>query len=272
MSVNQILDDLQRAFPERDEKMPVLFVGHGSPMNALEDNEFSLAWQDIGKKLPRPAAILCVSAHWETAGTQVTAMDQPKTIHDFGGFPRELFEAVYPAPGSPQLAQLTRQTVKSVPVDLDQGWGLDHGTWSVLSRMFPQADIPVVQLSLDHYQQPEFHYALGKELSALRRKGVLIIGSGNIVHNLRRMVWQDQGYDWALEFDEKMKALILSGDHPSIVHYENLGQAAQLAIPTNEHFLPLLYILGLQDEQDELRFFADRVTLGSMSMRSLWIG
>ena len=157
-------------------------------------------------------------------------------------------------------------------MDLDQTWGLDHGTWSVLARMFPQADIPVVQLSLDHYQQPEFHYALGKELSALRRKGVLIIGSGNIVHNLRRMAWQDQGYDWALEFDEKMKSLILSGDHPSIVHYEKLGQAAQLAIPTNEHFLPLLYILGLQDEQDELRFFADRVTLGSMSMRSLWIG
>ena len=272
MSVNQILDDLQRAFPDRDEKMPVLFVGHGSPMNALEDNEFSRAWAQIGEKLPHPTAILCVSAHWETRGTQVTAMDHPKTIHDFGGFPRELFDKQYPAPGSPELAQLTQQTVKSAPVDLDESWGLDHGTWSVLARMFPRAEIPVVQLSLDHFQPPEFHYALGKELAALRRKGVLIIGSGNIVHNLRRMAWQEAGYDWALEFDEKMKSLILAGDHPSIVHYEQLGQAAQLAIPTNEHFLPLLYILALQEAQDELQFFADRVTLGSMSMRSVWIG
>lgn len=272
MSVNQILDDLHQAFPDRDEKMPVVFVGHGNPMNALEDNEFSRAWAEIGQKLPHPAAILCVSAHWETRGTHVTAMDHPKTIHDFGGFPPELFAAQYPAPGSPQLARLTAETVKRVPVGLDQTWGLDHGTWSVLARMFPAADIPVVQLSLDHFQPPEFHYALGRELAALRRKGVLIIGSGNMVHNLRRVVWQEQAFDWAVEFDEKVKSLILAGDHNALVHYENLGAAAQLAIPTNEHYLPMLYTLALQDPQDNLQFFADRVTMGSMSMRSLWLG
>jgi 4,5-DOPA dioxygenase extradiol len=271
MSLNQTLQELQTAFAESDQKMPALFVGHGSPLNALEDNEFSRAWAEVGKALPTPQAILCISAHWETNGAQVTGMDQPKTIHDFGGFPPELYAMEYPAPGSPDLAQLTQQTVKKVPVKVDQAWGLDHGTWSVLCRMFPDAKIPVVQLSLDRTQPPEFHYALGQELQVLRNKGVLIIGSGNIVHNLRRVVFQDGAYDWAIEFDETIKQLVLSGDHDPMVHYQTLGQAARLAIPTNEHYLPFLYTLGLQAENEQVRFFADRVTYGSLSMRSLWI-
>ena len=271
MALNQTLHDLQAAFIDSDQKMPALFVGHGSPLNALEDNEFSRAWTEVGKALPTPSAILCISAHWETNGTQVTGMDQPKTIHDFGGFPPELYAMEYPAPGSPELAQLTQASVKKVPVRVDQTWGLDHGTWSVLCRMFPDANIPVVQLSLDQTQAPEFHYALGQELQALRRKGVLIIGSGNIVHNLRRAVFQEGAYDWAIEFDETIKQLVLSGDHQPIVHYQTLGQAARLAIPTNEHYLPLLYVLALQEKNEQIRFFADRVTFGSLSMRSLWI-
>ena len=272
MTLNQTLQELHAAFPDSDQKMPVLFVGHGNPMNALEDNEFSRAWTEVGKALPRPHAILCISAHWETSGTQVTGMKQPKTIHDFGGFPRELYAMRYPAPGSPELAQLTQETVQRAPVRVDQTWGLDHGTWSVLCRMFPEADIPVVQLSLDRSQKPEFHYTLGNELHALRNKGVLIIGSGNIVHNLGRAVFdQDGAYDWAIEFDETVKQLVLSGNHDSITHYQNLGLAARLSIPTNEHYLPLLYILALQDKNEQVRFFADRVTMGSLSMRSLWI-
>ncbi len=272
MSLNQTLRDLHAAFPHSDQKMPVLFVGHGNPMNALEDNEYSRAWAEVGQSLPRPHAILCISAHWETIGTQVTGMDKPKTIHDFGGFPRELFEFQDPAPGSIELAYLTRETVKGAPVAVDQNWGLDHGTWSVLCRMFPEANVPVVQLSLARSQRPDYHYALGQELQALRNKGVLIIGSGNIVHNLRTAVFQDsRAYDWAIDFDEKIKELVLDGNHDSIVHYQSLGQAARLAIPTNEHYLPLLYVLALQGKNEQVKFFADRVTMGSLSMRSLWI-
>ena len=240
-------------------------------MNAIEDNGFSRAWAQVGKSLPKPNAILCVSAHWETAGTFVTGMDQPKTIHDFGGFPPELYEMEYPAPGSPDLAQLTTETVHKAPVRFDQSWGLDHGTWSVLCRMFPNADIPVIQLSLDRTQSPQFHYELGRELLALRNKGVLIVGSGNIVHNLRAITFQDKAFDWAIEFDQTVKRLIEDGNHNSIIGYQNLGQAARLAIPTNEHYLPLLYILALQDEREQVHFFADRVTLGSVSMRSVLI-
>jgi len=271
MSLNQSLQELHTAFADFDQKMPALFVGHGSPLNALEDNEFSRAWTEVGKTLPTPKAILCISAHWETNGTQVTGMDQPKTIHDFGGFPPELYAMEYPALGSPDLAQLTQETVKQVPVRVDQTWGLDHGTWSVLCRMFPDAKIPVVQLSLDRTQPSEFHYALGQELQALRKKGILIIGSGNIVHNLRRVVFQDDAYDWAIEFDETIKQLVLSGDHDPMVHYQSLGPTTRLAIPTNEHYLPFLYALGLQAKNEQVRFFADRVTYGSLSMRSLWI-
>jgi 4,5-DOPA dioxygenase extradiol len=271
MSLNQTLRDLHAAFPDSDRKMPVLFVGHGNPMNAIEDNEYSRAWTEVGKSLPQPNAILCISAHWETVGAQVTGMDKPKTIHDFGGFPRELFEFQYPAPGSIELAYLAKETVKGTPVAIDQNWGLDHGTWSVLCRMFPDANVPVVQLSLDRSQKPEYHYALGKELQTLRNKGVLIIGSGNIVHNLRTAVWREGAYDWAIEFDEKIKDLVSDSNHDPIVHYQTLGRAAQLAIPTNEHYLPLLYVLSLQGKNEHVRFFADRVTMGSLSMRSLWI-
>jgi len=271
MTLNQTLRELHAAFADSDRKMPALFVGHGSPMNAIEDNEFSRAWAEVGQALPRPSAILCVSAHWETNGTSVTGMEQPETIHDFGGFPRQLYAMQYPAPGSPELARLTQATIHKTQVRLDQTWGLDHGTWSVLCRMFPDADIPVIQLSLDQTQAPEFHYALGKELRALRNKGVLIVGSGNIVHNLRVVVFQDKAFDWAIEFDETIKQLIESRNHDAIVGYQNLGPAARLAIPTNEHYLPLLYVLALQDQQEPIRFFADRVTLGSISMRSLLI-
>lgn len=272
MSLNQTLRDLHAAFPDSDRKMPVLFVGHGNPLNAIEDNEYSRAWIEVGKSLPQPNAILCISAHWETVGTQVTGMDKPRTIHDFGGFPRELFEYQYPAPGSIELAYLTKDTVKGAPVEIDQTWGLDHGTWSVLCRMFPEANVPVVQLSLDRSQPPDYHYKLGRELQALRNKGVLIVGSGNMVHNLRLAVFQaDRAYDWAIEFDETLKQLILSGNHDPIVYYQTLGQAARLAIPTNEHYLPLLYSLSLQQKHEQIRFFAEGVTMGSLSMRSLWI-
>jgi 4,5-DOPA dioxygenase extradiol len=271
VSLNQTLELLNNKFAVSDLKMPALFVGHGNPMNAIEDNEFTRAWTEIGERLPKPNAILCISAHWETSGTQVTGMNQPKTIHDFGGFPRELFEYEYPAPGSPGLAQLTQDTVKRVPISVDLVWGLDHGTWSVLCRLFPKADVPVVQLSLDNTQAPEFHYTLGKELQSLRNKGVLIVGSGNIVHNLRMATLQKGAFDWAIEFDEIIKKLILDGDHDSIAHYQKLGQAARMSIPTNEHYLPLLYVLAMQEKQEQAKFFADRITFGALSMRSVLI-
>jgi 4,5-DOPA dioxygenase extradiol len=252
--------------------MPALFVGHGSPMNAIEENGFSRAWAEVAGSLPRPDAILCISAHWESAGTRVTAMERPRTIHDFYGFPRPLFEVRYPAPGSPDLARLVRETVRATPIREDAEWGLDHGAWSVLCRMFPAAGIPVVQLSLDRTKDPAFHYALGRELAPLREKGVLIVGSGNIVHNLGLMEWRDTGYDWAVQFDARMKELILSGDHVGIVGYPELGKAARLSVPTNEHFLPLLHTLALQEKGEEIRFFTEQVTLGSISMRSLRIG
>ncbi len=259
-------------FSDSEVRMPALFVGHGSPTNAIEDNEFSRAWAEVGESLSRPRAILCISAHWETAGTQVTAMERPKTIHDFYGFPQPLYEMQYPAPGSPALARIAHDTLHTTQVEMDSKWGLDHGAWAVLCHMFPKADVPVVQLSLDQTKGPEFHYELGKELRALRHKGVLVVGSGNMVHNLRVIKWQDTAYDWALEFDDKLRKLLLAGDHDSIIRYTTLGEAARLSVPTNEHYLPLLYVLALQDRKDELAFFADRVTLGSISMRSFCIG
>lgn len=272
MTLNQTLEQLNASFTDSDTKMPVLFIGHGNPMNALEDNEFSRAWIAAGQALPKPTAVLCVSAHWETTGTQVTAMMQPRTIHDFGGFPRELFEYQYSAPGSPDLARLVQTLVKQTAVRSDLKWGLDHGAWSVLCRLFPQADVPIIQLSLDRTQTPANHYALGKELRALRNKGVLIVGSGNIVHNLGRATWQDDAFDWAIEFDDVVQRAIVAGDHDAIIRYSELGQSARLAVPTNEHYVPLLYALAARDKNEAVRFFADRVTLGSISMRSLWIG
>jgi 4,5-DOPA dioxygenase extradiol len=259
-------------FAPTDQKMPVLFIGHGNPMNAIEDSVYSRAWIEAGQSLPRPEAILCVSAHWETAGTKTTAMDKPRTIHDFGGFPPELYAQQYPAPGSPALARLVQETIADVKVELDTTWGLDHGAWSVLIRLYPHAEIPVVQLSLNHTQPPAYHYALGRALKPLRRRGVLIVGSGNMVHNLMVVRPGGAAYDWALDFDETMARFMLAGDHQAIVNYDRLGKSARLSVPTNEHFLPLLYVLGLQDDGEPLHFFAEGLEWGSLSMRSVRIG
>ncbi len=259
------------------EKMPVLFLGHGSPMNAIEENEFVQGFRSVAAGLPKPRAILCVSAHWETRGTFVTAMPNPPTIHDFGGFPKALFDVQYPAPGSPTLARETKALVKKTEVGLDDKWGLDHGAWSVIKHLYPKADVPVIQMSLDHYQNPEYHYELARELSSLRRKGILIIGSGNMVHNLGMVAWDklnavDYAYDWAREASEKMNRFILEGDHQSLVKFRSQGKAFDLAIPTPEHFLPLLYTLALKDEKDEVSLFNDKAVAGSLTMTSVRIG
>lgn len=253
--------------------MPLLFVGHGNPMNAIEENEFSRGWQMIGKALPQPQAILCVSAHWETPGTFVTAMEKPQTIHDFYGFPQKLYAVQYPAPGNPALAQQTKEIVKKAAVELDKNWGLDHGCWSVVKRLYPHADVPVLQLSLDHFKTPQWHYELAKDLAVLRKKGVLIIGSGNMVHNLRMVNWQspDSQYDWAEESNAKFKEFILNGNHQELINYPALGRAARLSIPTPEHYLPMLYVLGLKEDNEEVKFFNDKTVMGSISMTSFKI-
>jgi len=258
-------------------KMPVLFVGHGSPMNAIEENEFASGWREAGRTLPQPAAILCVSAHWQTKGTKVTAMAKPKTIHDFGGFPRELYEVQYPAPGSPELAQTTKETLRDRAIELDQAWGLDHGAWSVIRRMYPDADVPVVELSLDYYMTPQQHYDLARELAPLRRNGVLIIGSGNMVHNLGMVSWEHIStpgfaYDWAIEAGEAMKRHILSGDNAPLINYTAQGRAFSLAIPTPEHYLPLLYSLALREPDEPVELFNDQPVAGSLTMTSVKIG
>lgn len=257
------------------EQMPVLFLGHGSPMNAIEENEFVTGFRNIGKEITKPNAILCVSAHWETRGTFVTAMQHPSTIHDFGGFPKALFDVEYPAPGSPELANETKNLVKKTTIGLDDKWGLDHGAWSVIKHMYPNADIPVIQLSLDYNQTPQYHYDLAKELAALRKKGILIIGSGNLVHNLRMVAWDKMNttfaYDWANEANEKMKKHILSNDHQPLIDFRSQGKAFDLAIPTPEHYLPLLYTLALKGENEKVSFFNDKPVAGSLSMTSLKI-
>ena len=258
------------------EHMPVLFIGHGSPMNAIEENEFVQGWRNIGRTLPRPNAILCVSAHWETRGTFVTAMEKPMTIHDFGGFPKALFEVQYPAPGSPELARQTKEMIKKTEVGLDEKWGLDHGAWSVINRLYPAADIPVIQLSLDYYQNPQYHYELAGELAALRRKGVLIIGSGNMVHNLGLVAWDklnanEYGYDWAIEASEKMKKFIINDDHQPLINFKSQGRAFDLAIPSPEHYLPMLYALALKDEGEKVTLFNDKAIAGSLTMTSFKI-
>jgi 4,5-DOPA dioxygenase extradiol len=256
--------------------MPVLFVGHGNPMNAITENEYVTGFREMAKQLPRPNAILCISAHWETRGTQVTAMEFPKTIHDFGGFPRELFEVQYPAPGSPELAQQTKELITSTDVALDMRWGLDHGAWSVIKHFYPNADVPVVELSLDQTQTPQYHYDLGKQLAVLREKGVLIIGSGNMVHNLRMVAWNRLdipfGFDWALEARAKMNSLILAGNHRPLIDFRSQGRSFDLAIPTPEHYLPLLYVLALQQRDETVHLFNDSPVGGSLSMTSVHIG
>ncbi|MDX1685978.1 MAG: 4,5-DOPA dioxygenase extradiol [Saprospiraceae bacterium] len=259
------------------QKMPVLFLGHGSPMNAIEENEFVRGFRQAAKEIPTPSAILCISAHWETNGTLVTAMENPKTIHDFGGFPKQLYEVQYPAPGSPELAKEVQSTINTANVELDHSWGLDHGAWSVIKHLYPKANIPVIQMSLDHRKDPKYHYELARELSILRQKGVLIIGSGNIVHNLRMVDWKnlnkvDYAYDWATEAHSRINDMILSSDHRSLIEYRKQGRAFQLSVPTPEHFLPLLYTLGLQDKDDDIALFNDRAIAGSLTMTSVKIG
>ena len=262
---------------EKTQRMPVLFVGHGSPMYAIEENEFVDSWRKLGETIPRPKAILCISAHWETNGTFVTAMSKPPTIHDFGGFPKELFAVQYPAPGSPELAMETKRSVTNVTVGLDEKWGLDHGAWSVIRNIYPKADVPVIEMSLDYNMSPQTHYDMAKELSALRDKGVLIVGSGNIVHNLRMVAWDkmnepEYGFDWAVHANEKIKQLILNNNHKELINYSLLGREVQMAVPTPEHFLPLLYALALRGSNDQVSFFNDKAVMGSLTMTSLKIG
>jgi 4,5-DOPA dioxygenase extradiol len=260
-------------------RMPVLFIGHGNPMNAIEDNAFSREWAEAARKLPRPKAILCVSAHWETSGTLLTVMERPRTIHDFGGFPKELFAVQYPASGSRWLVEETRRAVRNVPVGTDSGWGLDHGCWSVLIRMFPDADVPVVQLSLDRGIPGERHYELARELAPLRRKGVLILASGNMVHNLGRIEFRGGpdgfnapfGLDWALEASALFRKLIVERRHGELADYPSLGKAVRLAVPTPEHYLPMLYALALQEEDESVEFFNDVPVAGSLTMTCLRI-
>lgn len=263
-------------------KLPALFIGHGSPMNALEENDFTLEWKRLAALLPTPKAILCISAHWLTRGTYVTHMLRPKTIHDFGGFPRALYEFHYPAHGNPELAEKIASTIASPSashpnIQLDEEWGLDHGTWSVLAHMFPKAEIPVLQLSIDYHQPPQFHYNLGKRLASLRDEGVLIIGSGNIVHNLgmvdfSRMNESGFGFDWALEMREYCNKNILANNHQALIDYQALGRAAKLAVPTPDHYYPLLYILGMQEKEEPVSLFNDVAIAGSLSMTSVTIG
>lgn len=256
-------------------KMPVLFLGHGSPMNAIEENEFVTGFRNLGKEIQKPNAILCISAHWETKGTFVTAMQTPKTIHDFGGFPQALFDVQYPAPGSPELALETKKIITKTEVELDDKWGLDHGVWSVIRHLYPNADIPVIQMSIDYSQPAKYHYELAKEISSLRNKGVLIIGSGNMVHNLRMIAWdklnEQYAFDWATEANEKMKSHILSGDHQKLIDFKSQGKAFDLAIPTPEHYIPLLYALALKEENEKITIFNDKPVAGSLTMTSIKI-
>ena len=266
----------QKDLPET-ETMPALFIGHGSPMNAIEDNIFVQNWRKLAQNIPKPTAILVISAHWETQGTKVTAMEKPRTIHDFGGFPRALFEVQYPAKGDPELAAYIKEALKHFAVvELDQLWGLDHGNWSVVKHLYPNADIPVLQLSLDYSKPAEYHYNLAKELQILRKKGVLIIGSGNMVHNLRMVSWENMldpgfGYDWALDINDKMKQYISEGNHLALINYQNFGIEGKYAIPTPEHYMPLIYTLALKDKNDKVSFLNDIPIGGSLTMTSVVI-
>ncbi len=255
--------------------LPALFIGHGNPMNAVSENAYTAAWRQIGERLPKPKAILAISAHWYVPCTGVTIDAAPKTIHDFGGFPKELYEVQYPAPGDPDLARRIQRLLTSMDVKLDGSWGLDHGTWSILTHIYPAADIPVIQLSIDETKAAIFHHEIGKSLAALRDEGVLILGSGNLVHNLHAYAWgrhMPQPYDWASRFEAKAKALILSNDYEPLVHYETLGSDAALAVPTPEHYLPLLYILGARREGDAVTFPVEGVDGGSISMLAVQFG
>ncbi len=273
----QPLYSWSKSLKEDDQKLPVLFIGHGSPMNGIEDNEFSRTWTKFGKEIQKPKAVFVISAHWLTNGTHITAMENPKTIHDFGGFPQELFNVQYPAKGDPILAKTTSELITSTNVGLDHDWGLDHGTWTVVRHMYPNADIPVLQLSIDYNKPPQYHYDLAKQLASLRKKGVLIIGSGNMVHNLGMIAWDkiqepEYGYDWAIEMNSIFKNKIANGDYNALINFEKLNPAAKLAIPTPDHYFPLLYTIALQEGNDEIQFFNDKPVAGSLTMTSVKIG
>ena len=275
MTLND-LNNISDLFPSTP-KMPVLFLGHGSPMNAIEENVFVQGFRKAAQEIPKPNAILCVSAHWFTQGTKVTAMQMPQTIHDFYGFPQELFNVQYSAPGSPELAHETAALLAPTIVEEDHSWGLDHGAWSVIKHMYPEADIPVIQLSIDYTKDANYHFDLANRLHKLREKGVLIIGSGNIVHNLRLIDWRNintvgAGWDWAVEAREMTNNWILDGQFKNLIDYQKQGTALQYAIPSPDHYLPLIYSLGLKDSNDEIRLFNDELIGGSLSMTSVRIG
>jgi 4,5-DOPA dioxygenase extradiol len=256
-------------------RMPAFFFGHGNPMNAIQTNRWTESWSAIGRSMPRPRAIVCVSAHWYLPATLVTAMPQPRTIYDFGGFPRPLYEVRYPAPGDTELHNRIRTLLAPVAVGADTDWGLDHGTWSVLVHVFPEADIPVVQLSIDETQPASFHYDLGRRLAALRDEGILVIGSGNLVHNLHTYAWgkhDPEPFDWAVRFETMAREQIINHEHQPLIDYEALGRDAQLSAPTPDHYLPLLYILGLQQADDAVSFPIEGVDGGSISMLTVQIG
>jgi len=256
-------------------RMPIVFFGHGNPMNAIDSNDWTESWSRVGASVPRPAAILAVSAHWYLPGTSVTAMPSPRTIHDFGGFPRELYRVVYPAPGDPALASRVQLLLAPVPVTLDGQWGLDHGTWSVLGHVFPKADVPVVQLSIDETRPPAFHYELGRRLAPLRDEGVLVIGSGNLVHNLHAYGWGRHSmkpYEWAVRFETVARDLLQAGEHSPLIAYESLGRDALLSVPTPDHYLPLLYVLGMRRGEEAVSFPVEGFDGGSISMLSVRFG
>jgi 4,5-DOPA dioxygenase extradiol len=255
--------------------MPAIFFGHGNPLNALNRNSYTEEWERIGRAIPKPNAILSISAHWYTTGSFVTAMPSPRTIHDFGGFPKELYEVEYPASGDPALADRVRRLLAPVPVRLDQQWGLDHGTWSVLCHVFPEADIPVVQLSIDEAQHPRFHYDLGKRLAPLRDEGILVIGSGNVVHNLHAYAWGRHAvepFDWTIRFQNHVRDFLKSRNHLPLIDYESLGRDALLSVPTPDHYLPLLYVIALQRDSDAVTFLVEGVDGGSISMLTVHVG
>lgn len=270
------LTSFTNLLPETDSLMPALFVGHGSPMNGIEDNSFSQYWKKLATEIAKPKAILCVSAHWLTKGTFITASEKPPTIHDFGSFPKELFAVKYAAPGNPELAKETAGIITKTTVGLDTEWGMDHGTWTILRHMYPEADIPVLQLSIDYYQGAQYHYELAQQLVSLRKKGMLIIGSGNMVHNLRMVAWErlneSYGFDWALEINELFKKKITENDHKALINYNTLHDQWSKAIPTPDHYLPLIYTLGLKNEKDSISFFNDQAMAGSLTMTSVRFG
>jgi 4,5-DOPA dioxygenase extradiol len=249
--------------------LPAIFFGHGNPMNAVLDNHYTEAWRLIGTKTPKPKAILAISAHWFVPGTGVTISTAPRTIHDFGGFPRELYQVRYPAPGDPDLARRVQKMLAPVPVNLDNSWGLDHGTWSVLRHVYPQADVPVVQLSLDEAQPASFHFEVGRKLAPLRDEGILIVGSGNLVHNLHAYAWgrhMPDPYDWAIRFESEAKEMMLAGEYKPLVDYETLGKEALLSIPTPDHYLPMLYVIATRQKAEIVSFPIEGVDGGSISM------